>query len=332
MRYKFHDKKILIIHENDFFRAMLIGIFNTLIVKEVDETSDISQAILKTDKNKYDIILSDLSNGNRDAIDLANSIRKNSDSACCDTPIIALCSHRDFSNLEDARKAGISDIIQAPYSADIIAEKLNYVVGLNKNELKENTKPPTEPIKSNAQSSNGESEQESLSLTHMLLDYYLKHNEIVLMKLKFAQEATQKCISEVRSTYQKLQDKDNTNIAEFKDFDQMWEEVIKLFVANDLSEDEMHQIERLVTRVPKEIKKHYDDLSQQDKSFMTLLESINHNAYMRAKEKVMITQEQPSPFNGKTIQDYKPRNAQGDLIKRNIADDVFMISPKKKQG
>lgn len=332
MRYNFHDKKILIVHDNDFFRSMLIGIFNALMVQEVDESRDVSQATLKTNKKKYDIIVSDLSNGCRDAIELAQSIRNNKECASTNTPIIALCSHRDFSNLEEARKAGISDIIQAPYSADIIAEKLNYVIGLNKKELEQNAKPPANLEKNANQTSAQEDKQEASSLTHMLLDYYLKHNEIVLTKLKFAQEATQKCLSEVRTTYEKLHDKDNTNIAEFKDFDNMWEEVIKLFVNNGLSEDEMHQIEKLVTRIPKEIKKHYDDLSQQDKSFMTLVESINHNAYVRAKEKVMIVQKQPSPFNGKTIDDYKPRDAKGEIIKRNIADDVFIITPKKKQG
>jgi len=138
MRYQFHDKKILIAHESDFFRAMLIGVFNTLIVKEVDEAKDIPQAALKASKKQYDIILADLSNGSRDAIDLANVIRKSDDGAYRNTPIVALCSHRDFSNLEEARKAGISDIIQAPYSADIIAEKLNYVISLNEKELEEN--------------------------------------------------------------------------------------------------------------------------------------------------------------------------------------------------
>ncbi|MCB1839065.1 MAG: hypothetical protein H6858_02120 [Rhodospirillales bacterium] len=149
------------------------------------------------------------------------------------------------------------------------------------------------------------SEGESQDLTKMLLENYLKHHEIVFSKLKFAQEATKQSLDHIRKTYEDVKNHDATNILEFKNFDQMWEQIIAMFVQGGLSEDEIFKIEDIITTIPPDIKQHYSDLTAQDKTFLTLVESMNVSAYKKAKAKVSELQAQPNIMSGMTRDEYQ---------------------------
>lgn len=333
MRYNFRDKKILVVNDNVHSRRLLIGILKVLMVGKIGEAYESSQAFRVFNEGNYDLILADISNGVSDAIPLAKSIRSRQDSKNPYVPIIAVCGPRALPYLDRAREAGVNDIIRVPYSTDTVAEKLSFLLDLNYQQLESHSKAPSAKLRLEAQKArlpSEKEEREAVNLTHELLDHYIKHNELVLSKLKFAQDATRQCIDEIHDTYKKVREKNNTNIAEFKDFDKMWEDIIKLFMKGGLSEEDIFKIEKIITTIPKDIKAHYETLSQQDKTFMTLVESLNHNAYKRAKERVIKTQSQPNPFNGKTMHDYKPKDEKGKIVEREIAEDVFIIDTVTK--
>lgn len=148
-------------------------------------------------------------------------------------------------------------------------------------------------------------EGESQDLTKMLLENFLKHHEIVFSKLKFAQGATKLSLDSIRETYEDVKGRDATNILEFKNFDKMWEQIIEMFVQGGLSEDEIFKIEDIITTIPPDIKQHYNELSAQDKTFMTLVESLNVSAYKKAKQKVAELQAQPNIMTGLSKSDYQ---------------------------
>ncbi len=148
-------------------------------------------------------------------------------------------------------------------------------------------------------------EGESQDLTKMLLENFLRHHEIVFSKLKFAQEATKQSLEHIRKTYEDVKGRDATNILEFKNFDKMWEEIIAMFIQGGLSEDEIFKIEDIITTIPPDIKQHYTDLTAQDKTFLTLVESLNVSAYKKAKQKVAELQAQPNIMTGLTKSDYQ---------------------------
>ena len=73
----------------------------------------------------------------------------------------------------------------------------------------------------------------------------------------------------------------------------MWSDIIDLFMGSGVSEEALDQIDNIIAKMPKDIKSHYQDLTQQDKSFLTLVESLNKEAYTKARKKVAALQEQP---------------------------------------
>lgn len=303
----FKDKKILLVNENDSSRKMLAAILKMLGCTNTDEAFEPSDAYRKFQDGNHDVIIAPLSNGVSDCIGLARLVRRDASSPNTSAPIVAIGGPNSLPFLDAARELGITDFLQAPYGVDDVAERLKFALGMQQEQLAAAAQPQAAPkIEESAEPTEPwPEEEEALSLTDMLLDHYIKHHEIVFAKLKFAQSATQKCIQDVRTTHEKVKSLDNTNIHQFSDFEQMWEEILSTFVQGGMSEEELFEIEQTITRIPPDIKKHYDDLSQQDKSFLTLVESLNSSAYQKAKTKAISLQNQPSSFNGLATQDYK---------------------------
>lgn len=284
----------------------MTGILRILAVQDIDEAYEATDAFRKVKEKNYDAVIADIVNGHSDAIGLAKLVRADGSGSNPHVPILAICSQRAINLVDQARDAGVSELIRVPYSTQVISETLNYVFNLDSEQLEyyaTSQEAPNIEVKETV--TDQAEEEEAFSITNMLLDHYIKHNEIVLAKLRFAQEATKTCISQLRDTYSKVKEEDDTSIREFKDFDTMWEEIITMFIKGGLSEEDIFNIEKTVLAIPDEIKTHYDDLSSQDKSFMNMLEAINEEAYKRAKDRVMQLHKTPNPLNGKTSEDYK---------------------------
>ena len=313
MAQTLQNSSILVVNELDSSRKMLISVLRLMGINVVDEAFTAIDAFRKFQEKNHDIIIAGLINGAEDAIGLAKKVRVDATSPNTLAPIIATTGPKTLHLVDAAREVGITDLLQSPFTVDDVSARIRFALSMQHEELEQAALPQAAPALEDLRDDAAEEwpeEEEAVSLTDMLLDHYLKHHEIVLAKLKFAQDATKKSLDEVRSTHEKVRERDNTNIHEFSDFEKMWEEVIKMFLDGGLSENDIFEIEKLVTTVPEDIKKHYDDLSQQDKSFMTLVEGLNADAYKKAKARVVSLQAQPNPLNGKTADDYKAVKAE----------------------
>ena len=320
------NSSVLVVNEMDDLRKMLISVLRLMGVEAADEAFTAIDAFRKFQDKNHDIIIAGLINGVEDAVGLAKRIRTDGSSPNPLAPIIATTGPKTFHLVDAAREVGITDLLQSPFTVDDVSARIRFALNMEQEALKQAATAQEKPTLPEPKEESGEQwpeEEEAVSLTDMLLDHYLKHHEIVLAKLKFAQDATKKSLDEVRTTHEKVRERDNTNIHEFADFEKMWEEVIKMFLEGGLSENDIFEIEKLVTTVPEDIKKHYDDLSQQDKSFMTLVEGLNADAYKKAKSRVVKLQEQPNPLNGKTANDYKVEKTKDDS---DIEED-FLFKP-----
>ncbi len=297
---------ILVVNELDSSRKILVSVLKILGVASIDEAYEKTDAFRKFKDKKYDVVMAGLIGGVQDVIGLTQLIRNDASSPNPVVPVVAVTGPKSMHLVDRARESGITDLLQSPFTVDDVSTRLNFVSSLAQEAL-ENDTPYAKPMIENAaeNAKDWPDEEEALSLTDMLLDHYMKHHEIVLAKLKFAQDATKKSIDEIRSTHEKVREHDNTNIHAFTDFNKMWEEIIKMFVDGGLSTDELFKIEKVITTVPEDIKKHYDALSSQDKSFLALVESLNVDAYKKAKAKVAQLQQLPNPLHGKIPEDYK---------------------------
>lgn len=310
MKHNFQKSKVLVVNNITSSQKMLAGVFKVLGVGVVDTAYEATDAYNIFKRNNHDVIFAELLNGFNDGVDLAKKVRYGHDSPNKNTPIVVISGPKPVDLLRKARDAGVSDLLQVPYAVDDVANRLSFFLQHNAEELAaqaalQQSAAAQAAAESIEQGKQWPNEEESLSLTHLLLDHYVKHHELVLMKLKFAQSATRKSIDQIRNVHEKIKDVTTNNIKEFKDFDTMWEDVISMFLEGGLSEDSIFKVEDLITKMPKEIEDHYNDLNQSDKNFITLVESLNRNAYQKALEKVVQFQKQPNPFSGKTSEHFK---------------------------
>lgn len=331
MASQFKSTKILVVNPVDSSRKMLCSVLKVLGVGTIDEAYEATDAYRKFKDKQPDIIFSALTTGVDDAIKLADLIRNDGASPNTIVPIVAIGGAKTLHLMDAAREKGMTDFLQAPFTVDDVSARLHFILSMQHEQLENAAQPQSPPpvsYQSEEQQSVWPPEEEAFSLTEMLLDHYMHHHEIVLTKLKFTQEATRKSIAEIRATHEKMKGLDNTNIHAFKDFDKMWEEIISAFVQGGLGEEDLFKIEKIVTTIPHDIKQHYDELSQQDKSFLALVESLNTHAYKKAKEKAVQLQEQPNPLHGRTPQDYTNETDQ-DLLPEG---DALIFSPVKRKN
>lgn len=131
-----------------------------------------------------------------------------------------------------------------------------------------------------------------------VLEHYVKHSEVVLKKLGHAQTATHKSINEIESKSDAPADKPPSELKQMYAYDQMWDKVISQFRVSGLTEDELSQIERVLDRIPRMIKKYYDLLVEQDKILQELMRDLESVEYKKAMELVKRIQSQPDLLSG----------------------------------
>ncbi len=313
---KLQDSRILIVHGAPYNRKMLSGILQLMGVKNIENAFEASDALNICMDNKFDVIIAEMNNGISDAIALSKDLRKNPTSPNNITPVLAISGPGTENLVEDAREAGITDLLKNPYSADNIAERVMYAINTPAQEqIKEVSRAPRQtsaPKQETADKPTEEwpNDQESNALTNMLMEHYLRQHEIVLTKLRFTQDATKASINEIRNIHEKVKETDDAQESDLKDFSSMWEHIINMFVEGGLSEQALFDIEKIITQIPDDIKQHYDDLTSKDKDFLARMEKLNKSGYNSAKERVLNLQEEANPLTGKTAADYQEAIAQ----------------------
>lgn len=314
---KLQDSKILIVHGTPYNRKMLSGILQLMGVKNIENAFESSDALNICLDHEFDVIISEMTNGVSDAVAIASSLRKNPNSKNHLTPILAISGAESAHLIEDAREAGVTDLLKTPYSADNISERVMYAINTPVQEQirdVQTTPVKTLHVKSKEPSKQPEeewpNEEESHALTNILMEHYLRQHEIVLRKLHFAQDATKTSINKIRNIHEKVKNTKEPQTSELKDFSSMWESIIKMFLQGGLSEQALHDIEKIITQIPDDIKQHYDDLTNSDKDFLSRMEQLNKSGYSEAKKRVMHLQEEENPLTGKTASDYSNAIAQ----------------------
>lgn len=313
---KLQDSHILIVHSTPYNRKMLSGILQLMGVKNIQNAFEASDAMAITQTEKFDVIIAEMTTGVSDAVALSKQLRQDRNNENHLTPVLAIASNEATHIIEDARDAGVTDLLKSPYSADNIAERVMYAINTPVQEQIDDVSQatPIEPAQiEHATQKEGKEEdkdewpnpEESNALTNMLMEHYLRHHEIILTKLRFAQGATKQSIEEIRNMHEKIRESKGSQESELNDFGDMWERIIKMFMQGGLSEKALFDIEKIVTQIPDDIKQHYNDLTSKDKDFLSRVESLSKSGYEKAKKRILNLQEEPNPLTGKTATDYQ---------------------------
>jgi len=316
----FQNKSVLVALDNPPTAKMLSGILKILQFGTVDTAEDGGQAFRSFQTKNHDIVITELEMSPMDGRYLVTKIRdENSGSPNTSVPVLLNAGQSVSLDIESLRADGFTDLLLSPFSFDDVKTRLSYIL---QNYEQHSTPPAPQPaVEQGPPNAASASAEEDSELVKSLLGHYLDHHETVLKKLRFAQDATAQSISDIRT---ELEGHDNASIASFSKFEKMWEEIIDMFVKGGVSEDDIFKIESLVTNVPEDIKKHYDQLTQQDKSFLKMVESLNHDAYRKARDVALEVQATPNLLTGMTPDAYKAKSAEDE-----DSDMGFIFRPGK---
>jgi two-component system chemotaxis response regulator CheY len=119
--------KILIVDDFATMRKILRNILKQIGFTNISDADDGTTALKALQKEKFDLILCDWNMPEMPGIDLLNAIR--SDDALKDIPFVMVTAEAQKDNILDAVKAGVSNYVVKPFTAETINEKLNKVFG-----------------------------------------------------------------------------------------------------------------------------------------------------------------------------------------------------------
>jgi len=110
----FTGKKILIVDDTDINLVLLEAIFEKWQVK-VDKAKNGKEALELTDKNHYDLILSDVNMPELDGIEMTKKIRHSSSLTSSKIPVIILTANILQDEVEKFQRAGVTDYLMKPF-------------------------------------------------------------------------------------------------------------------------------------------------------------------------------------------------------------------------
>ncbi len=328
MAYNFSNSTILVVNDVSSTRKVLSTALKIHQAKAIYEAQDGMSAFSLFKEHKPDIVITELQMEPLNGIQLAKKIRsKQYNSPNRETPIILTTPNADTLSVPDIRDSGFTELLLIPFSVDSIAKCIAYVLNTPRTfiEVDDYTGPDrrrkddpdyagpfrrpgetpqeTQAISTDKQEKPSEqtmpwpNTEDSKGLMNIILEHYNKHHEIVLRKLRHTQNATQQSIQDIDGQADKVH--------ELTDFDKMWNEVIEMFLKSGASEEDVFKIESLITTIPQDIKTHYEHLVQEDKNLMTLIESLDTDAYHEARASVTKLEKEPNLMSGLKPEEYE---------------------------
>ncbi len=121
--------KILIVDDSSTMRRIIGNVVMQLghAKEDFDEAEDGVAAWKLLETKQYDIVLTDWNMPNMNGLDLVKKIRGGG--AHQKTPIIMITTEGGKGEVITALKAGVNNYIVKPFSADVLKEKLDGVLG-----------------------------------------------------------------------------------------------------------------------------------------------------------------------------------------------------------
>ena len=119
------NMKVLIVDDFATMRRIVRNILKQIGFKNIVEADDGKSALKELKKGKFDLILCDWNMPEMPGIDLLKAVR--SDDELKGTPFVMVTAEAQKDNIVEAVKAGVSNYVVKPFTAETINEKLSKV-------------------------------------------------------------------------------------------------------------------------------------------------------------------------------------------------------------
>lgn len=156
--------------------------------------------------------------------------------------------------------------------------------------------------------------QTSHEVMMKVLEHFQKHHLVVGKKLGHARTATAQSLQDMKVVYKELRlDQNSREFREISRFDILWDEIICDFATSGVTEEELDQIEHILTMIPDVIRRYYEALVVQDKILQSLIEELNSPEYQRAIALTKKIQERRCRLSGLTPQAFDTEGGEGHV-------------------
>jgi len=120
------DNKFLVVDDFATMRKIVRNLLRQLGYQHIDEAEDGVVALRKLKSTKYDMIICDWNMPNMTGIELLREVR--SDESLKPIPFLMVTAEANKENVIEAVKAGVSNYIVKPFTADTLSGKIDSVL------------------------------------------------------------------------------------------------------------------------------------------------------------------------------------------------------------
>ncbi len=119
------SKKILVVDDFSTMRRILKNILKQIGFTNISEADNGTTALEELKKKKFDLIISDWNMPQMTGLDLLKTIR--ADDTLKDIPVLMVTAEAQKQNVIEAVKAGVTNYVVKPFTADSISEKIEKI-------------------------------------------------------------------------------------------------------------------------------------------------------------------------------------------------------------
>ncbi len=120
------EKKFLVVDDFATMRKIIRNLLRQLGYAHIDEAEDGVVGLRKMRATKYDMIICDWNMPNMTGIELLREVR--ADDSLKETPFLMVTAEANKENVIEAVKAGVSNYIVKPFTADTLSGKIDAVL------------------------------------------------------------------------------------------------------------------------------------------------------------------------------------------------------------
>ena len=120
------EKKFLVVDDFATMRKIIRNLLRQLGYAHIDEAEDGVVGLRKMKATKYDMIICDWNMPNMTGIELLREVR--ADDSLKETPFLMVTAEANKENVIEAVKAGVSNYIVKPFTADTLSGKIDAVL------------------------------------------------------------------------------------------------------------------------------------------------------------------------------------------------------------
>jgi two-component system chemotaxis response regulator CheY len=119
------NKKFLVVDDFATMRRIIRNLLRQLGYSKIEEAEDGAVALRKLKSQPFDMVICDWNMPNMTGIELLREVR--ADDAIKETPFLMVTAEAIKENIIEAVKAGVSNYIVKPFTADVLSSKIDAI-------------------------------------------------------------------------------------------------------------------------------------------------------------------------------------------------------------